>query len=200
MRMQQKNLQSIFWCTRDPEFGFNIAKGGAHIPVSKKRNPWDRPEYRAMMEKKVLPLLRVTGNSPEAKANNRLTRQTKEYKEKQSLYGKKQYLADSSNLVKGRQIKTHCKNGHLFNSINKHISVYKINNVCKICRRARERARYAIHGKVDPTTAPRTKTHCTNGHLLSGPNLRIRIRKVKIHGITELVERSHRVCIACSRV
>ncbi len=32
--------------TRDPRFGFNIAKGGAHIPHPKK-NPMDRPEFRA---------------------------------------------------------------------------------------------------------------------------------------------------------
>lgn len=37
--------------TRDPEKGFNLAKGGAHIPHPKK-NPWDRPEYRARMLEK----------------------------------------------------------------------------------------------------------------------------------------------------
>jgi hypothetical protein len=31
--------------TRNPEKGFNLAKGGNHIPHS-VRNPWDRPEYR----------------------------------------------------------------------------------------------------------------------------------------------------------
>lgn len=32
--------------TRDPEKGFNVMKGGAHIPHP-VRNPWDRPEFRA---------------------------------------------------------------------------------------------------------------------------------------------------------
>lgn len=31
--------------TRDPEKGFNLARGGEHVPHS-FRNPWDRPEYR----------------------------------------------------------------------------------------------------------------------------------------------------------
>lgn len=34
-----------FYETRDPEKGFNTAKGGAHTPHP-VRNPWDRPEYR----------------------------------------------------------------------------------------------------------------------------------------------------------
>jgi hypothetical protein len=32
--------------TRNPEKGFNLAKGGQHIPHPIRRNPWDRPEYR----------------------------------------------------------------------------------------------------------------------------------------------------------
>jgi len=35
--------------TRDPECGFNLAKGGEHKPHSHE-NPWDRPEYRAKSE------------------------------------------------------------------------------------------------------------------------------------------------------
>jgi len=36
-----------FWCTKDPEFGFNIMNGGFHIPHSVKKNHWDDPSYRA---------------------------------------------------------------------------------------------------------------------------------------------------------
>jgi GIY-YIG catalytic domain len=37
-----------FWCTRDPDFGFNIAKGGGtHNPNLIRKNPWDDPSYRA---------------------------------------------------------------------------------------------------------------------------------------------------------
>ncbi len=32
--------------TRNPDFGFNLARGGSHTPHPVK-NPWDRPEYRA---------------------------------------------------------------------------------------------------------------------------------------------------------
>jgi len=36
-----------FYDTRNPEKGFNLAKGGAHIPHPIHRNPWDDPEFRA---------------------------------------------------------------------------------------------------------------------------------------------------------
>jgi len=32
--------------TRDPEFGFNLARGGTHKPHDIRNNPWDRPEFR----------------------------------------------------------------------------------------------------------------------------------------------------------
>jgi len=33
--------------TRDPECGFNLAKGGVHRPHPIRKNPWDDPEFRA---------------------------------------------------------------------------------------------------------------------------------------------------------
>lgn len=35
--------------TRDPEFGFNLAKGGGYKPDVARRNPWNDPSYRARM-------------------------------------------------------------------------------------------------------------------------------------------------------
>ena len=32
--------------TRDPDNGFNLAKGGQHVPHPIRRNPWNRPEFR----------------------------------------------------------------------------------------------------------------------------------------------------------
>jgi len=47
--LEEANLVEEVWIfllnTRDPQFGFNIAKGGSHAPHP-IRNPWDRPEYR----------------------------------------------------------------------------------------------------------------------------------------------------------
>lgn len=35
-----------FFSSRDPLFGFNIKKGGSHVPHPDKKNPWDDPEFR----------------------------------------------------------------------------------------------------------------------------------------------------------
>ena len=35
-----------FYKTRNPESGFNLAKGGSHVPHPIRKNPWDDPEYR----------------------------------------------------------------------------------------------------------------------------------------------------------
>ena len=47
--LEEANAAEIKWIehfrTRDPEYGFNLAKGGAHTPHPIS-NPWDRPEYR----------------------------------------------------------------------------------------------------------------------------------------------------------
>jgi hypothetical protein len=32
--------------TRNPEFGFNLAKGGSHVPHPIRRNPWNDPKFR----------------------------------------------------------------------------------------------------------------------------------------------------------
>jgi len=49
--LEVANLAEECWIeifeTRDPSKGFNLAKGGLHIPHPIRRNPWDRPEYRA---------------------------------------------------------------------------------------------------------------------------------------------------------
>jgi hypothetical protein len=59
--LDQSNLAEEWWIrwfrTRDPQFGFNLKRGGSHTPHP-VRNPWDRPEFR----EKALALL--------AKANN----------------------------------------------------------------------------------------------------------------------------------
>lgn len=47
--LESANAWEEFWIefldTRNPAHGFNLAKGGKHVPHP-KRNPWDRPEFR----------------------------------------------------------------------------------------------------------------------------------------------------------
>jgi len=58
------NLAEECWIelldTRNPEKGFNLAKGGAHIPHPIRRNPWDDPGYRSKMERRVEPAVSRT--------------------------------------------------------------------------------------------------------------------------------------------
>jgi len=53
-----------FFDTRDPERGFNLAKGGRHVPHPEKENPWDDPSFRA----KCIASLRLSASQPGAKA------------------------------------------------------------------------------------------------------------------------------------
>src|SRR5271155_3226832 len=50
--------------TRNPGLGFNLAKGGAHIPHPIRKNPWDNPEYRA----KCTEAARQTFKRPDVRA------------------------------------------------------------------------------------------------------------------------------------
>ena len=42
-----------FWCTRDRDFGFNLAKGGTCKTNPIRKNPWNNPEYRKKMTEKI---------------------------------------------------------------------------------------------------------------------------------------------------
>jgi group I intron endonuclease len=57
------NEREEYWITRfdtrNPEKGFNLARGGSHTPHPKK-NPWDRPEFR----EKQLKLLKERWEDP----------------------------------------------------------------------------------------------------------------------------------------
>jgi group I intron endonuclease len=51
--LEEANLREEAWIelfeTRDPQFGFNLAKGGKHNSHIFRKNPWDNQEYRAKM-------------------------------------------------------------------------------------------------------------------------------------------------------
>lgn len=48
--LEEANEREQFWIwtydTRNPLRGFNLAKGGKHVPHPIRKNPWDDPEYR----------------------------------------------------------------------------------------------------------------------------------------------------------
>lgn len=51
------NLAEECWIelfdTRNPEKGFNLAKGGLHVPCLEKRNPWDAPGFKERVVKSL---------------------------------------------------------------------------------------------------------------------------------------------------
>ena len=84
--LEVANLAEECWiellCTRDPEFGFNLSRGGAHTPHPVK-NPWDRPEFRAKAEINLQKMI-AAGRTPEARAASKAACQTPESRTKVS--------------------------------------------------------------------------------------------------------------------
>ena len=68
------------WDLRNPEKGFNLAKGGEHKPHPIRKNPWDDSEYRA----KQLARPNIF-NTPEVRAKNKAALNTPESKAKRSI-------------------------------------------------------------------------------------------------------------------
>ncbi|KKL72965.1 hypothetical protein LCGC14_2079670, partial [marine sediment metagenome] len=52
----------------NPERGFNLAKGGEHVPHPIRKNPWDDPDYRA----RVTATIKNDANTSEGKAKRSL--------------------------------------------------------------------------------------------------------------------------------
>jgi len=184
--------------TRDPEFGFNLKRGGDHLPHPIK-NPWDRPEFR---EKAMANLARMqeAGLSPETRAKTVATLRTSEFREKASELTKQQFSSPEARLkmsetVKAlhqipeiaekfrsgfrktnaeRASKTHCKHGHEFTPENTRTDENGW-RYCKKCQNDRVSKK-----------AREERTHCANGHEF-------------VEGSFKLSRRSERVCLLCSR-
>ena len=99
------------WDLRNPEKGFNLAKGGGAQPHPIRKNPWDDPEYRAKQATRPNPL-----NTPEARAKNKAALNTPESKIKQSAASKEihsrpgtkaKLSATSSGRVFGPEARAH---------------------------------------------------------------------------------------------
>jgi len=69
---EEKRLISKY-DTRNPEKGFNLAKGGGAQPHPIRKNPWNRPEYRAKMAAVPSPF-----HTPQARAANKASLNTSE--------------------------------------------------------------------------------------------------------------------------
>ena len=78
--MLQKSFQFGFFCTRDPNFGFNLMKGGQHVPHPIRKNPWDDPEYR----RKITKAATITFSRPDVRAAHNAEMKTPRSKEKRS--------------------------------------------------------------------------------------------------------------------
>jgi hypothetical protein len=81
--LEDGNWFEKFWIlmfdTTNPEFGFNLMRGGQHTPHP-IRNPWDRPEYRADNLPRSIAII----HTPVARANNAAVHRTDEYRARMS--------------------------------------------------------------------------------------------------------------------
>jgi hypothetical protein len=75
------------WRTRDPRFGFNLMKGGEHVPHSIRRNPWDRPGFR----EKITTLSMVATRTPEARSRCKKALSTPEVRARWSQASKRMW-------------------------------------------------------------------------------------------------------------
>lgn len=73
-----------FYETRNPEKGFNLAKGGTHIPHPIRKNPWDDPFYRSENTPKLI----ARTHTPSARANNAAAIRTEAARSNASLKAK----------------------------------------------------------------------------------------------------------------
>lgn len=148
-----------FYDTRNPEKGFNLAKGGQHVPHPIRKNPWDDPEYRARcastirrrmgtQEARALCSkaskevhLRPEVREKLSSASNRMWAD-REYREKQSGWVHSPEFADLclTGFKRGAELnreKTHCVHGHELSGDN--LKVKDGSRICLICKRNRTR-------------------------------------------------------------
>ena len=173
--IEDANAAEIKWVvhfdTRNPEKGFNLAKGGGHQPHPIK-NPWDRPGFRekvteSMKERCQDPAWqaaqaarsREINSRPEvrAKLSEATSRQfsTPESRQRMSatvkalhrdpeIAPKFQKGLDTAN--RNRASRTHCDNGHEYTAENTHVDKNGW-RVCRACGRSKA-AKYERRKRV----------------------------------------------------
>lgn len=178
---------------QNPEFGFNLTKGGNYFPTTdgyqkiseNSKRLWQNPEYRAVVTAKANREIRKPEKRQMASEGTKKSWQNPEYRNKviksNQITRKNPILCSKlSDLWKDSDYrekcltgprahneflksKTHCKNGHLLNSSRKR------SEGCKFCNNDRRRA---------------AKTHCPKGHKYDPENIKLR-------------PNGSRICIAC---
>jgi hypothetical protein len=174
--------------TRDPEKGFNLAKGGNHVPHP-MRNPWDRPGFRerhrtatqaamSRPDRRLQNSIRMKLLLSEPSEIERLSKQGREISFRPGMReALRTRWRDSSfatkcslGIIRGAEqerSKTHCPAGHEYSPDNTYFgsrhyrgSVYRT-RICKTCFNARTRAKYAVSPPPKAICAcgsPRKKT------------------------------------------
>lgn len=90
--------------TRNPERGFNLAKGGTHIPHLIRKNPWDNPEYREKRLNQIAKLWKDPIYRNKNRSANRIALNTPESKTKRITASKE---VQSRPGVKEKNVKWH---------------------------------------------------------------------------------------------
>jgi NUMOD3 motif len=107
--LEKANSREEAWIelfeTRDPQFGFNLAKGGGSQPHPIRKNPWDDPEYRT----KCTEAAKITFSRPDVRAAHDAQMQTMESKIQRSIISKEihsrpEVRAKNSAALKGRTL------------------------------------------------------------------------------------------------
>lgn len=171
--------------TRDPKFGFNLMRGGQHIPHPKS-NPWDRPGFREKVSASMKTWYENPVNQAAKSAASREVLSRPEVRAKLSAATSSQFSSVesrihmsgiiralhqdpgiSSKFMKGfktanqkRASKTHCVNGHEFTPKNTQID----DNGWRYCRQCRS-------DRVSKKEY-NSRTYCVNGHEFSGGNIK----------------------------
>ncbi len=144
--------------SRNSEKGFNLAKGGQHIPHPVK-NPWDRPEYRAkviatMKARLSDPLVRERMSLTSKEVHSRPEVRAKMSLASKDMWGREDYVrkqrewihsdefkvACCDGLIAGASIlrvRTHCCNGHEFTPDNTRLRPKDGARICRACHRDR---------------------------------------------------------------
>lgn len=171
--------------TRDPQFGFNITRGGSHTPHP-IQNPWDRPGFRekisasmkkhyedpvhlafkSIISQEVLSRPEVRKKLSEATKRQFATLESRQIQSEllKQLHKdpelSKKFASGFKRTDALRAARTHCKNGHEFSPENTRVAENGARQ-CKKCQSNRVARRQYDN-----------RTHCRNGHEFSGENIK----------------------------
>ena len=164
--LEKANWREEAWIelfeTRDPRFGFNLMRGGAHVPHPIRKNPWNDPEYRKKMEGNSKKLWENSVMLIEASKRSRKKWEDSEYRSQykkiwENPQHREKCLSGFSQHTKNLKSITHCPNGHEYTSEN---TLNYNGRECRICHLHKNKIRKRL-----------LKTHCIRGHELTPNNV-----------------------------